>query len=165
VSAAEFLTSLSDSIAYFFKRNSKVPDLTASIMEPLTVQMTDEQLKKKHEQQKARAPPPGQSRILSRASRDQRKNKQVVPIVNKQPIPPLEKPNRSNETVKKEPAAPVKLTQADVEAKKSFVEVKSATEQQQQQQNKANTRASKIVENTDAEEWQNLIEELNPGWL
>jgi hypothetical protein len=41
-------------------------------MEPLTVNLTDEQLKKKQEQQRAKAPPPGTSRILSKANKEQK---------------------------------------------------------------------------------------------
>ena len=57
-------------------------------MEPLTIQMTDEQVKRKQEQQKAKAPPPGTSRILSRATREHKKTQnKPQEVLNQQKLP------------------------------------------------------------------------------
>ena len=142
----------------------KVPDLTASIMEPLTIQMTDEQVKRKQEQQRAKAPPPGQSRILSRATRDQKKaqNKpQAVlhqPKIQPQPeqttlAPP--KPINSNFNGPQQAGNVVAAAINNTESSA----VKNAP---QSPVSEAKTN-SKITDNqADIEEWQNLAEELNP---
>lgn len=64
-------------------------------MEPLTVQLSEEQLKKKQAQQRAKAPPPGTSRILSRATRDQKKQHMAM-------IKETSEQKKLNETLKAE---------------------------------------------------------------
>lgn len=64
-------------------------------MEPLTIQLSEEQLKKKQAQQRAKAPPPGTSRILSRATREQKKQHMTQIKENSEP-------KRLDETLKPE---------------------------------------------------------------
>lgn len=64
-------------------------------MEPLTVQLSEEQLKKKQAQQRAKAPPPGTSRILSRATKDQKKQHMAM-------IKETSEQKKLNETLKAE---------------------------------------------------------------
>lgn len=144
-------------------------------MEPLTALMTDEQLKKKQEQQKARAPPPGTSRMLSRANREQRKQtKQVVPIISKQNFPPplmdkqpaqqQQQPNEANKTEQAKPTlGHVINIERENNAKTSATVLSIKTAADNQIKINHETKVSKIIENNDAEEWQTLIDELNPG--
>ena len=106
-------------------------------MEPLTVQMTDEQIKRKQEQQKAKAPPPGASRILTRANREQKKQetKHASPV--------------RNQAVK-----PAEASKAVTDPSKQPNGVAS-------EQTNHKTAATKQAD--DAEEWQNYVEDLNPG--
>ena len=99
----------------FVKDGVKIPDVTASIMEPLTATLTEEKLKKKLEQQRAKAPPPGTSRILSRATRDNKKNHK--PSITPSAIPNLKsaktaenKKSVKGEEASKKELAPVKPT-------------------------------------------------------
>jgi hypothetical protein len=135
-----------------------VPDLTASIMEPLTIQMTEEQLRKKHEQQKAKAPPPGTSRILSRATKEQKKqNKQQQQQTpanannNQQTQPKQTEPPQ--QTQKQQPIEQVPKNQSPLNENQIIKE----KEHQSKQQN-----LSPNPQGNENEEWQNLIEELNP---
>jgi hypothetical protein len=167
-------------------------------MEPLTVQMTEEQLRLKQDQQRARAPPPGQSRILSRATREQRKHgggKQLAQVMTTptKPTPPppvSESPqvpnvenhagtgvvlpikNQTQEAVT--PSLPQQQQQQQPAAKDLLVvkSVGQSAEQQQHQQlqqqtnkvnNQTDAKISKVFENTETEDWQTIIEELNPG--
>ena len=108
-------------------------------MEPLTVQMTDEQIKRKQEQQKAKAPPPGASRILTRANREQKKHQQEVK--NASPVRnPATKPAEASKTIVDPSTGPGKQLTSEVASK---------------------TAANKQAD--DAEEWQNYVEDLNPG--
>ncbi|CAF0816845.1 unnamed protein product, partial [Brachionus calyciflorus] len=110
----------------FVKSGIKIPDLTASIMEPLTVQLTDEQLKRKLEQQKAKAPPPGTSRILSKATREQKKQHIALAkeATNAKKLDATLKPEEVAKSVSKTLVPETKETEGD--------------------------------------EWQNLLENLNP---
>lgn len=133
----------------FVKEGVKIPDVTASIMEPLTATMTEEQLKKKLEQQKAKAPPPGTSRILSRATRDNKKNHK--PSITPSPIPNM----KSTKTTDKKPAKD--------ETKKESAPTPVAAQ--------AETKAASVVKQSlkpvdelqpEADDWQNLAEDLIP---
>ena len=127
-------------------------------MEPLTIQMTDEQVKRKQEQQKAKAPPPGTSRILSRANREHKK-------IQSKPQPILHQP---------------KLPQQDnsIPPKPILTQVNNMIEQSTNKNSphiaiEAKVDSKSIIKNTntvnenqiDIEEWQSLAEELNPGKL
>lgn len=118
--------------------------MTASIMEPLTVQLTVEQLKKKSEQQKAKAPPPGTSRILSRATREHRKQQ------NKQQPKQIENPKPSG--------APIKSNQPTNNQEAVVVQdLNQSTDQNADQIHKAADRSASVFDN---EEVENLIEGL-----
>lgn len=147
-------------------------------MEPLTVQLTEEQMRRKQDQQRARAPPPGQSRMLSRAARDHRRQggKQLQQMTsqaannnnNNKPSgltaqqPPQQQQQegrKGEEVVHPQPVnnlSPSSKTQTETNVPPSKETVKQST---------ADTKASRIVENVGAEtdDWQTLIEELNPG--
>ena len=121
-------------------------------MEPLTIQMTDEQVKRKQEQQKAKAPPPGTSRILSRATRDQKKAQNKPQAVLHQPKVPSEASS---------PPKPI-LTQANTNLDQ--LPNKNPPQFNTNEAKIEPKTNAKIVENqSDIEEWQNLAEELNPG--
>ncbi len=111
-------------------------------MEPLTAQMTEEKLKKKLEQQKAKAPPPGTSRILTRAVRDKNKPAAAAQAQKPSPIPPLNKqqPPKQTTTEDKQPAK--KSTSSE------------AAPVRKSEQPEAITAAN--------DEWANLADELNP---
>ncbi len=127
--------------------------------------MTDEQLKKKQEQQKAKAPPPGTSRILSRATKEQKKKTTQPNITNQ-----LKNNTQTNEK---------KVEQPNLASPSSSITVKptyepaniinpsnppeniiSKNENIQTTQNKK-ASASPINMNEN-EEWQNMAEDLNP---
>jgi hypothetical protein len=155
-------------------------------MEPLTAQLTDEQIRRKQVQQRARAPPPGQSRILSRATREQKKQgKQVVQIINNNiptinpstpnPPPPQPLTQAMPQPIFKQTPPPQPQPQTPSTATTTTTQKESPTNKSIQPNNNINNnnnnnnettiKASKIVENADADDWQTLIEELNPGLL
>jgi hypothetical protein len=130
-------------------------------MEPLTIQMTDEQVKRKQEQQRAKAPPPGTSRILSRANRDNKKNQNKPQAVLHQPKLP-----QDNST----PPKPILTQVNNVEQTINKSNLPSNQNQSQTTSNEVKTESKSnakvtAIENhqSDIDEWQNLVEELNPG--
>ncbi len=143
-------------IKIYFNKNfiffKLVPDLTASIMEPLTAQMTEEKLKKKLEQQKAKAPPPGTSRILTRATRD--KNKPTTPKSTQKPspIPTLGKQTKPDTTTPI-PKSNTSTAEAKIPVKKVAVDIVQSIKSEQQPE-------PEPVPVTD--EWANLGDELDP---
>ena len=127
-------------------------------MEPLTIQMTDEQVKRKQEQQKAKAPPPGTSRILSRATREHKKTQNKPQVVLNQPKLPLECNTTQPKSILAQPNNVVEQLTSKLPT--SLVnEVKT--------ESKSNIKNSNptIEIQWDIDEWQNLAEELNPGNL
>ena len=108
-------------------------------MEPLTVPLTEEQMKRKIAQQKEKAPPPGTSRILSRATREQKKNQKIAAAeaaaTGGQPLNPRQVPPNNKQTSEQ-----TKTTEPP---------------------SKSVTRTDNTAQN-EIEEWQNLAEELNP---
>lgn len=130
-----------------------VPDLTASIMEPLTVQMSEEQKKRKLDQQKAKAPPPGASRILTRATREQNKKnqaKQATAPTNPTAATPSNPPTLPNQSQK---LNDIKITKTE-SPRTSRTPAAAVVEV---------TKSHKETTQTnDLEEWQNLAEDLNP---
>jgi hypothetical protein len=131
-------------------------------MEPLTVEMTDEQVKRKQEQQKAKAPPPGTSRILSRANREQKKqHANNTKGANNLPIPKLSNQNAPNGAQQQQQRQSVheeqKLTK--ISTAKTTDTLKETTEfKSSPKHNEVHSAAQ-----NEFEEWQNLAEELNPG--
>ena len=127
-------------------------------MEPLTIQMTDEQVKRKQEQQKAKAPPPGTSRILSRATREHKKTQNKPQEVLNQQKLPLEGNTTHPKSISTQPNNVVEQLTSKLPT--SLVnEVKT--------ESKSNIKNSNptIELHWDIDEWQNLAEELNPGNL
>lgn len=127
-------------------------------MEPLTIQMTDEQVKRKQEQQKAKAPPPGTSRILSRATREHKKTQNKPQEVLNQQKLPLEGNTTHPKSISTQPNNVVEQLTSKLPT--SLVnEVKT--------ESKSNIKNSNptIEIQWDIDEWQNLAEELNPGNL
>ena len=133
-------------------------------MEPLTVQMTDEQVKRKQEQQRAKAPPPGTSRILSRATRDQKKAQNKPQAVLHQPKPQTSQqpeqnsmpPKPINSNLPQQPSANANQEQPSA---KNIPQHVGETKTESKPTAKATTTADI---QTDIDEWQNLAEELNP---
>jgi hypothetical protein len=138
-----------------------VPDLTASIMEPLTVQMTEEQIRKKHEQQKAKAPPPGTSRILSRATKEQKKQNKQQQQQQQQTTTNIN--NQANQPKQTEPPQQTQKQQANEQTPKNQTAI--INENQNVKQSEQQTKQQNLSPNPQSnenEEWQNLIDELNP---
>jgi hypothetical protein len=134
--------------------------LTASINEPFTVQMSDEQLKRKYEQQKAKAPPPGRSRLLSRANRQERnENHQMLQRKQSQQQKQL---SNSPKIVEKIEEDKTKITNGikPQEELKQNTDVQLKTPLQSQSQQK---QQSPVSEPKDADDWQNLVEEIFAG--
>ena len=127
-------------------------------MEPLTIQMTDEQVKRKQEQQRAKAPPPGTSRILSRANRENKKNQNKPQAVLHQPKLP-----QDNST----PPKPILTQVNNVEQtinKSNLPYQSQTTSNEVKTESKSNAKVTAIENHqSDIDEWQNLVEELNPG--
>ncbi len=127
-------------------------------MEPLTIQMTDEQIRKKHEQQKAKAPPPGTSRILSRATKEQKKQ-------NKQQQQQQGSSNTNNQPSQPKQIEPPQLVQKQQLNEQITKTQTTIIENQNNKQNEQQSKQQNLSPNpqgNENEEWQNLIEELNP---
>lgn len=137
-------------------------------MEPLTVQLTDEQMKRKQDQQRARAPPPGQSRILSRAARDHRRQggKQIQQMTSKAPETTAN--NKENQPPVPVVAPTVQPTATASPNNKTDQPTKESVRKSVEQisninKTNADVKASKVFENaTETDDWQMLIEELTP---
>lgn len=125
--------------------------------------MTEEQMKRKIEQQRAKAPPPGTSRILSRATREQKKqHKPVIPTSAK---PIVQEPKKE---VNKKPETTPTPRQTNVNNEQIGVKSVNTAVEKQNNMTKLNAETKtvvKVAENNhvDADEWQNLLEELDPG--
>jgi hypothetical protein len=129
-------------------------------MEPLTVEMTDEQAKRKQEQQKAKAPPPGTSRILSRANREQKKqHANNTKGANNLPIP-----KRSNQNVTQEAAQQHQIVQEELKSTKiSTTKTNDTLKETTEFKSSPKHNEVNSTPQNEFEEWQNLAEELNPG--
>ena len=136
-----------------------VPDLSSSVMEPLTIQMTDEQVKRKQEQQRAKAPPPGTSRILSRANRENKKNQNKPQPVLHQPKLP-----QDNSTPPKPILTQVNNVESTINKSNLPSNQSQTTSNEVKTESKSNAKVT-VIENhqSDIDEWQSLVEELNPG--
>ena len=113
------------------------------------------QKQKKQEQQKAKAPPPGTSRILQRATREQKRaqNKQGPQVIQ----PKMHKPQADQS-----PSKPDVVEQEHSKAATPVIPSDRPESAGRQGNESRQEKPSKAVEN-DADEWQSLAEELNPG--
>jgi hypothetical protein len=177
-------TEYSLAVTLFSKRLSRVlwfffsvTNLTASINEPFTVQMSDEQLKRKSEQQKAKAPPPGRSRLLSRANRQER-NEHNQQLQRKQQhqqqkVPPMntiarnveqDRINNKNSEVKPPQTEPQTELKQNVQAHlQSPLQQQQQQQKQQQQLQQQQPIQSSVSEPKDTDDWQNIVEDLCAG--
>jgi hypothetical protein len=128
-------------------------------MEPLTIQMTDEQVKRKQEQQRAKAPPPGTSRILSRANRENKKNQNKPQAVLHQPKLP-----QDNSTPPKPILTQVNNVESTINKSNLPSNQSQTTSNEVKTESKSNAKVTAIENHqSDIDEWQSLVEELNPG--
>ena len=128
-------------------------------MEPLTIQMTDEQVKRKQEQQRAKAPPPGTSRILSRANRENKKNQNKPQAVLHQPKLP-----QDNSTPPKPILTQVNNVESTINKSNLPSNQSQTTYNEVKTESKSNAKVTAIENHqSDIDEWQSLVEELNPG--
>jgi hypothetical protein len=144
-------------------------------MSPLTVLLTDEQLKLKQRQIKEKAPPPGAAKILTRARKEQKKQQQTEnqsPITaNKTQSPPAQKqPQNISNTFEANPKPEQKPASKPQTTKQPPEETTAKSKPSQSMQANANgTNRSRIdtdyktnSRNSD-DEWQNLLEDQTPG--
>ena len=108
-------------------------------MEPLTALMSEEKMKKKIEQQKAKAPPPGASRILARATRENKKLQKPMPVPTPTPPPPAQ-------------------TKPETQVQQS----NASKQNQAASKSEQRPHSAKNNEPSDLDEWQALNDELNP---
>jgi hypothetical protein len=138
------------------------------MMSPLTVLLTEEQMKLKQKQIKEKAPPPGAAKILTRARKEQKKQQQ------QQPTPAITTPHPPNQTPTSNLAvtSPVKAANENVAVKNSGIKEsqKSKTRTDESSTIFASNRdkeSSNLKQNnldTD-EEWQNLLEDNAGSYL
>lgn len=152
----------------FIKNGVKIPDPSASIVFPLTVTPTEEQIKLKQKQMKEKAPPPGAAKILTRARKEQKKTQQPQTQAQPQQIPANKQPHpqcsikqitppTTTSTTEQPVKKSIKLTPSQVASDATLVAEsisrKTLTQSKIRQQ----------AQNVDSdEEWQNLLDEQIP---
>ena len=125
------------------------------MMSPLTVLLTEEQMKLKQKQIKEKAPPPGAAKILTRARKEQKKQQQ------QQPPQPTVNPHPPTTTIKDK----VNETNNEVASKNIAKDnpQKSRAKTDESSTIFATNREKESKPNLDSdEEWQNLLED-SPG--
>jgi hypothetical protein len=129
------------------------------MMSPLTVLLTEEQMRLKQKQIKEKAPPPGAAKILTRARKEQKKQQQQQPpgpIIT--PHPPNQTPQIVTPTIKEkvEVVASKSISVKDTQRSK----VKAFDESVAINATNREKESGYLKNNVDSDdEWQNLLED------
>ena len=147
------------------------------MMSPLTVLLTEEQMKLKQKQIKEKAPPPGAAKILTRARKEQKKQQQQQPTPIITPHPPNQTPASNLNTAAATPVKGVEVVLPS-ENLKTTNNNNSGIKDSQKSKGKTDESSTIFATNRDKEssslkpnnidsdeEWQNLLEDNGGTWL